>query len=253
MKTSNQHSLWCSSNRQLYFLIPDNQHLPSGNFKIHQLAGIERQVDLKALAPYEISAKDAEPYMQQEVAQVINQVSSLFSNIVGITIQNSKHSSTNSEQTADSAQPASTLLANLLGVSVEEFINNPETAQEGLQSFVTEVATAMQKREVQNSDQTQVIKTSVDAVLETLQSRGLNIPELDTSQLIEDLAKDISELSEELKSNFSKSSYGVETAATQMQEAALQIDNSFSNLSQTLTQGLAKLQNLANKSEKKPG
>jgi hypothetical protein len=34
-----------------------------------------------------------------------------------------------------------------------------------------------------------------------------------------------------------------------MQEAALQIDNSFSNLSQTLTQGLAKLHNLANKSQ----
>ncbi len=253
MKTANQHFLWCSSNRQLYFLIPDNQHLSSGNFKIHQLAGIERQVDLKALAPYEISAKDAEPYMQQEIAQVMNQVSSLFSNIVGITIQNSKHSSTNSKQAADSAQPASTILANLLGVSLEEFINNPETAQEGLQTFVTEVATAMQKSEVQNSDQTQVIKTSADAVLETLQSLGLNIPDLDTSQLIEDLAKAISEFSEELKSNFSKSSPSVETAATQMREAALQIDHSFSNLSQSLTQGLAKLQNLTNESEQRFG
>ena len=62
---------------------------------------------------------------------------------------------------------------------LDEFYDNPEVAKEGLQSFVAEVATAMQSSVAQNPDRTQVIQTSVDAVLETLQSRGLNLPDLD--------------------------------------------------------------------------
>jgi hypothetical protein len=67
MKTSNQFSLWRDSVRGTYFLIADNQELASGNCTIRQLKGIEKQVDPAAIALYEISAKEAEPYMQQEV------------------------------------------------------------------------------------------------------------------------------------------------------------------------------------------
>jgi hypothetical protein len=136
-----------------------------------------------------------------------------------------------------------------LGVSLEEFCENPEVAQEGLQSFVTEVATAIQSGVSQNPDRTQVIQTSVDAVLETLQSRGLNIPDFNTNELITEFSKLISDLPDELRNAFSKNSANFETATTQLKEAALQIDQSFPTLSQTLAQSLTKLQNLASKSE----
>ena len=249
MSVSNQHSLWRESKQGSYFLIPDSQDLPNGNCTIRQLKGIEKQVDREAIAPYEISAKDAEPYMRQEVTQAMEQISSLFSNVVAITLQNSKGNSRHVAKSADPTQPASSLLANLLGVSIEEFCNNPEVAKEGLQSFVTEVATAMQSSVNQNPDHTQVIQTSLDAVLENLHSRGLNIPELDTNQLITELSKVISEFTDELRTTFSKNSSNFETATTQLREAALQIDQSFPTLAQTLTQSLTKLQNLTNKSE----
>jgi len=35
------------------------------------MMGLEKQVDPEAIAPYEISAKDAEPYMQKEVIQAM--------------------------------------------------------------------------------------------------------------------------------------------------------------------------------------
>jgi hypothetical protein len=249
MNTSNQYSLWRDFKRGLYFLIPDNQDLPIGNCRIRQLKGIEKRVDPEAIAPYEISAKDAEPYMRQEVTQSIEQISSLFSNVVSLALQNTKGDSRDGAKSADPTQPASSLFANLLGVSLEEFCNNPEVAKEGLQSFVTEVATAMQSSVNQNPDRTQVIQTSLDAVLETLHSRGLNIPELDTNQLITELSKVISEFPDELRSTFSKNSSNFETATTQLREAALQIDQSFPTLAQTLSQSLTKLQNLTNKSE----
>jgi uncharacterized phage infection (PIP) family protein YhgE len=247
MKTPSRYSLWCSSNRHLYFLIPDNQDLPSGNFKIHKLAGIERQVDLKALAPYEISAKEAEPYMQQEVTQAMEQISSLFSNVVTIALQNSKGSASDAAKSTDPAQPAASLLSNLLGVSLEEFCENPEVANEGLQNFMMEVAKTIESDIHQTLDRTQVIQTSVDAVLETLQSRGLSIPDLNTSELIKEFSEVISECPEQLRTAFSKESSNYNTATTRLRDAALQIDQSFSGLSQTLTQSLTKLQNLEKK------
>jgi hypothetical protein len=244
MRTSNHYSLWRDIKQRLYFLIPENQELPNGNCTIRRLSGMEKHVDPEAIAPYKISAKEAEPYMQQEVTQAMEQISSLFSNVVAIALQNSKGNANDSAKSADPAQPASSLFANLLGVSLEEFGNNPEVAKDGLQSFVTEVATAMQSSVNQNPDYTQVIQASLDAVLETLHSRGLNIPELDTNQLIKELSKVISEFPDELRSTFSKNSSNFETATTQLREAALQIDQSFPTLAQTLTQSLTKLQNL---------
>jgi hypothetical protein len=249
INSDNQVSLWLEPIQHRYFVIPDNQELLNGNCCIRKMMGLEKQVDPEAIAPYEISAKDADPYRRQEVVQAMEQISSLFSNVVAITLQNSKGNAKDSAKSADPAQPASSLLANLLGVSLEEFCNNPEVAKEGLQSFVTEVATAMQSSVNQNPDRTQVIQTSLDAVLETLHSRGLNIPELDTNQLITELSKVISEFPDELRSTFSKNSSNFETATTQLREAALQIDQSFPTLAQTLSQSLTKLQNLTNKSE----
>ena len=249
MPTSEQYSLWRNCEQGSYFFIPNGQELPNGNYRIRQLKGIEKQVDPEAIAPYEISAKDAEPHMRQEVTQAMEQISSLFSNVVAIALQNSKGNANDSAKSADPTQPASSLLASLLGVSLEEFGNNPEVAKDGLQSFVTEVATAMQSSVNQNPDHTQVIQANLDAVLETLHSRGLNIPELDTNQLITELSKVISEFPDELRSTFSKNSSNFETATTQLREAALQIDQSFPILAQTLTQSLSKLQNLTNKSE----
>jgi hypothetical protein len=249
MKISNSSSLWRDSVRGTYFLIPDNQELFSGDCTIRQLKGAEKHVDPDKIAPYEISAKDAEPYMHQEVTQAMEQISSLFFNVVAIALQNSKGNTTGTPKSADPNQPAASLLSNLLGVSLEEFCENPEVAQEGLQSFVTEVATAMQSSINQNSDRTQVIQTSVDAVLETLQSRGLNIPDLNTNELITEFSKLISDLPDELRKAFSKNSSNFETATTQLREAALQIDQSFSTLSQTLTQSLEKLKNRVEKPE----
>ncbi|HLO49660.1 MAG TPA: hypothetical protein VK211_14695, partial [Kamptonema sp.] len=74
MNTLNQSSLWRDSERGIYFLIPDAQELAIGNCTIRQLKGIEKQVDSEAIAPYEISAKDAEPYMRQEVTQAMEQI-----------------------------------------------------------------------------------------------------------------------------------------------------------------------------------
>jgi hypothetical protein len=44
-------------------------------------------VDPKSITLYEISAKEAEPYMQQEVTQAMEQISSLFSNFETATTQ----------------------------------------------------------------------------------------------------------------------------------------------------------------------
>jgi len=249
MKNKKQCSLWFSREKTIYFLIPNNIDLSDGDCVIHQIKGVEKQVNLEVIAPYEISAKDAEPYMQQEVTEAMEQISSLFSNVVAISLQNSKGNTSDSKKASDPDQPASSLLANLLGVSLEEFCENPEVAKEGLESFVTEVTTAMQNSISQNPDNTQVIQTSVDAVLETLQSRGLNIPNLNTNELITEFSKIISELPDELRKAFSKNSANFETATTQLQEAALQIDQSFSNLSQTLAQSLSKLKKLTKEPE----
>ncbi|MHC5719620.1 MAG: hypothetical protein ACYTX0_48160, partial [Nostoc sp.] len=119
MKTSDRSSLWRNSDQRKYFLIPDDQELENGNCTICQLKGIEKHVDPAAIAPYEISAKDAEPYMQQEVTQAMEQISSLFSNVVAIALQSSKGNTADAAKTADPNQPAASLLSNLLGVSLE--------------------------------------------------------------------------------------------------------------------------------------
>jgi len=53
MKTQDNDSLWTNSNRSLYFLIPNNQKLASGNFTIITSSGNKKTVAPDALAPFE--------------------------------------------------------------------------------------------------------------------------------------------------------------------------------------------------------
>src|SRR3569832_2329801 len=104
MKSKNKHSLWVNLAVYDYFLVPNNLNLPDGNCAIRNLMGIEKQIDPDAIAPYKISAKEAEPYMQQEVTQSMEQISSLFSNVVAIALQNNKGNSRDAAKSADPTQ-----------------------------------------------------------------------------------------------------------------------------------------------------
>ena len=73
----NQHkdlSLWVNANQSKYFLIPINEIIPDGNFLILTILGEEKNVDINAITPFEITEIEAKQYLETQIQQGLEDV-----------------------------------------------------------------------------------------------------------------------------------------------------------------------------------
>jgi hypothetical protein len=64
--------LWSNQDRTRFFLILDDQLLPSGDFLLRTLTGREQCVDEAALAPYEVSEEQAKEWLKGEFGKMLD-------------------------------------------------------------------------------------------------------------------------------------------------------------------------------------
>ena len=97
----NQHFLWINNcNRRCYFLIPSNHKFLQGDFKIHNLQGEIQEVDISDITQFEITSKQAQPYLEEKLNQSWQQAKeavNIFSNFAAVT--QGKQPSENSTKT----------------------------------------------------------------------------------------------------------------------------------------------------------
>jgi hypothetical protein len=67
-------TVWTDSIRSRYFLIPDNQKLPAGDFVLRTIRGRELKVDPSSLAEFEVSEDEAKEWLKGEFGKMLGGV-----------------------------------------------------------------------------------------------------------------------------------------------------------------------------------
>jgi hypothetical protein len=65
-------TLWTNLDRTRFFLIPDEQQLSSGEFRIHTVTGRKFTVDPEALTSFEISENEAKSHLESEFSKMLD-------------------------------------------------------------------------------------------------------------------------------------------------------------------------------------
>ncbi len=72
MKTLAPFSLWSDAHRTRFFLIPDDQQLPSGEFAIHTITGRKLAVDPVSVAQFEITEAEAKKWLESQLGSMLD-------------------------------------------------------------------------------------------------------------------------------------------------------------------------------------
>jgi hypothetical protein len=77
-----QKTLWFNGDRTRFFLVPNDQELPSGDFILRRGVSHQMQVDELALPPYEVTREAARAYLDSQAEQVLDQAKSSVLNFL---------------------------------------------------------------------------------------------------------------------------------------------------------------------------
>ena len=77
-----QTTLWFNSDRTRFFLVPNDQELPSGDFILRQGVSHQMQVDELALPPYEVTREAGRAHLDSQAEQVLDEAKSSVLNFL---------------------------------------------------------------------------------------------------------------------------------------------------------------------------
>lgn len=175
MNSKNKPSLWTDSTRSHYFLIPDNQELPNGDFILYNLNGNEKRVDSTALTSFEIPDSEAKTYIQTEMNQAFEEAKNAFSNFIAFSTQTSQEAPSNPTPSSEKKQSAQNLISSFLGISYEELQNNPETAQTAFLNIYTELKQLLGESTSKNPSEVEETRALLRSLQEKLELQGINV------------------------------------------------------------------------------
>ncbi len=231
MNTKDKRSLWRNSTQTQYFLIPDNQTLPIGDFILYSLKGDKKNVDSNAIASLEITESEAKTYLQAEMNQALEEAKNTFSNFIAFSTQSSQENPSNFPPSSDQTQSAQNLISTFLGVTSEELQNNPEAAKTAFLNLYTRIKEFVGESTSKNSTEVDAVRSRLHSLRETLQTQGINISE------------ELEELPEKLQEMFSSSNIEgyVKEIVTKLRELSNQIDQSPDALGQKIDETIHRL------------
>lgn len=67
--TSNADTLWLDASQARFFLVPDGEELPAGDFAIRNLLTLRKAVDPAALLPFEVTREQADQHIRGQFTQ----------------------------------------------------------------------------------------------------------------------------------------------------------------------------------------
>lgn len=76
------YTFWTGEGRSRFFLIPDDQQLPPGDFVLRTLTGREMRVAPSALAEFEVSEREAKEWLKGEFGKLLDSARSKIDGFV---------------------------------------------------------------------------------------------------------------------------------------------------------------------------
>lgn len=227
MSSEDKHYLWTNSTRSRYFLIPVDQQFSSRDFTIRSLADETQNVDLSAIAPFEISREDAKAHIQAELNNAFKRTREAFATFTDLaaTVQGQ------STIAAQASQLPKNPLATLLGISQEELAENPDAVKESWQNLVQGFHDVLQGTTSDEPTHLDMAKTRMQQLQHYLQAQGINVDDS-----IQDLPNKLRK-----KYHSSQSEPTLEASADKLQEATQKVSRSFNDLFQTLRDSATKV------------
>ena len=121
MNTKAATSLWIDRTRTRYFIIPDSQEIPSGDFEIYAINGNKKTVLLNEIASFKVTELGAKDPLQIETSRGLEKFKKSFLHLIICSNQNSRSS--------EEPKTVQNFLAAILGITPQELANNPEAAR----------------------------------------------------------------------------------------------------------------------------
>ena len=231
-------SLWTSEkneNETEYFLIPDNKVIPSGDFVISNLNDFSKSVDPAAIIPFAIAFEEAQVYLGEQIEGSIFQAQAVLSDWIKSVVD----SQTSEKLTEESL---SEIIADLMGITIEEAEKNPNAVREGLQRLFIEIKEVIDCSLSDDPSKLEIARSRMKQVGAILTSRGIDSGEVvtkfpDNLNLIKDTESPqnreviafLQELSTKIGQNSDNSSLDVEKIIRSM-------TNSYQGLMRTETE-----------------
>jgi hypothetical protein len=75
-------TLWSDVHRTRFFLIPDDQQLPSGDFVIHTITGRKLSLDAAGLTSFEITEIEARKWLESQLGNMLDGARGAFERLV---------------------------------------------------------------------------------------------------------------------------------------------------------------------------
>ncbi len=160
-----QGSLWSDSKRLRYFLIPDHQYLPDGEFILYTFKGDEKKVDSTVLTSFEITDAEAKEYLQADMNQALETAKNAFGDFMLFAAQN-LHST---------SEPS--LVSSVLGLNPQELQNQPEIVKVAVDNLYTESQKILSAATSENPEQIAIINSRLNSLQAMLADQGISISE----------------------------------------------------------------------------
>ena len=188
MNTKADPSLWIDRTRTHYFLLPDNQEIPSGDFEISAINGNKKKVLLTAIASFEVTESEAKDHLQIETNQGLQKFKKSFFHLIICSNQDNK----SSEET----KTVQNFLAAILGISPQELSNNPEAARGNFLNLYSDLEKLLDTSTEIDLDRAKNNYEIWLSLQERIKAQGIDI-----EQLEQELAADLPETLEKLFSS----------------------------------------------------
>jgi O-6-methylguanine DNA methyltransferase len=238
-ETQEDCSLWTNTTHRRYFLIPNQQQLPTGNFTIRNLRNESQEVELKAITNWEINTAQAQLYIEVELTKAWQQTKKAFSTFTNFaTAAKGQTPSVN-----DSSQTPANPIASLLGISPQELSDNPNAIQERWQNVFAGFQDIVQAATSEDDTELETARSHLESLRKYLQGQGV-----ETDEAITELPNKLRE-----KYHSPETDPNLRESATKFKEATEQVEQSFTKMLETIKEGATKLQKLAKEYEKGDG
>lgn len=228
-------SLWIHIPQNRFFLIPFAQELNEGMFDVRALSGDCKSVDLESIVPFEITRKEAKPYIQAALNNTLSQTKEALDLLTDFAEIAQAQTTGN----APFPQPPKNFLATLLGISQKELNENPNAVQQRWQALFQGCQDVLKGATSDDPKHLDVAKARMQQLQQHLQSQGITVEDS-----IQDLPDKLHE-----KYNSSTPDPNLKVSAEKFQEATQEVSRSFSNLLQTLKEGVNKVREAMEEAE----
>lgn len=191
MCSRSNYSLWKNLSCSCYFLIPNNQELPNGEFVLYTFSNDRKKTNLTAIEAFEITEEEAVAHLQNELHGALEQTKVAFSNLVNFSLQASQSSSNQSDASSQQIQTIEDLISALSGVSWQEFQQHPEPVQAAALNLFNELKALIIESTSKDPAANEAAHLRLRLLRERLQTQGVS------------LAEDIDELSQQIQESLS--------------------------------------------------